>query len=134
MATGLLFEHFAMNVADPAATAAWYCRHLGMKVVRQGGGPTYMHFLADCSGRVVVEIYRSSTEAVPAYADQHPQILHLAFATTEVEADRQRLLAAGATPEGEITRTDAGDCLAMLRDPWGFALQLCQRARPMVEG
>ncbi|MFA6108916.1 MAG: VOC family protein [Candidatus Latescibacterota bacterium] len=132
MAAGLLFEHFAMNVADPAATAAWYCRHLGMKVVRQGEGPTYMHFLADCSARVVVEIYRSATEPVPAYAGQHPQILHLAFATTEVEVDRQRLLAAGATAEGEITLTEAGDRLAMLRDPWGFALQLCQRTRPMV--
>lgn len=132
MAIGLAFEHFAMNVADPVATAAWYCRHLGMRVVRQGEGPTHMHFLADRSDRVVVEIYRSSTEPVPAYAKQHPQILHLAFATTEVEADRQRLLAAGATPEGEITRTDAGDHLAMLRDPWGFALQLCQRVQPMA--
>ena len=132
MSAARQFEHFAMNVADPVAVSAWYCRHLGMRVTRQGGAPTHMHFLADCSGRVVVELYRSASEPVPPYATQHPQILHLAFATDDAAADQQRLIAAGATAEGDLTVTDAGDRLVMLRDPWGFALQLCQRVAPMV--
>ena len=45
---------------------------------------------------------------------------------------RDRLIAVGATPVGEITENAAGDRFAMLRDPWGLALQLAQRARPLV--
>lgn len=45
---------------------------------------------------------------------------------------RARLIAAGATPAGEIVVTPAGDELAMLRDPWGIPLQLVRRAEPMI--
>jgi hypothetical protein len=31
-----------------------------------------------------------------------------------------------------VNVTPAGDHMAMLRDPWGLALQLCQRAESMV--
>ena len=31
----LNLEHFACNVSDPAAMAAWYVEHLGMQVVRR---------------------------------------------------------------------------------------------------
>ncbi len=126
------FEHFAINVSDPPAVAAWYVQHLAMQVVRRGEAPTHMHFLADRTGRVVVEIYCSAAEPVPDYARQHPQTLHFAFASDELDADRQRLLAAGASSTGDVTVTDAGDRLAMLRDPWGLALQLCQRVTPMA--
>jgi len=128
----LKFEHFAINVADPAAVAGWYCEHLGMQVVRQGGAPAHVRFMADATGRMVMEIYNNPPDLVPDYPGQHPQVLHLAFAVADVEAERRRLLDAGATPVGEIGTTAAGDRLAMLRDPWGFALQLTQRAEPMV--
>ena len=61
-----------------------------------------------------------------------PLILHLAVAVDEVAAERDRLIAAGAVPEGEIVITDDGDELAMLRDPWGFPLQLANRRQPMI--
>jgi glyoxylase I family protein len=128
----LLFEHVAVNVADPVAVAAWYCEHLGMRVVRQGEAPVHMHFLADAGGRVVLEIYCSPPALVPDYTAQDPQVLHLAFAAADVAAARQRLLTAGATAFSGITTTAAGDLLAMLRDPWGLALQLTQRASRMV--
>ena len=50
----------------------------------------------------------------------------------DVAAARRTLLAAGATPVGEITVTPDGDELAMLRDPWGFAVQLARRGTPMA--
>ncbi|MEW6751837.1 MAG: VOC family protein [Candidatus Latescibacterota bacterium] len=126
------FEHFAINVADPVAVAEWYCHHLGMKVVRRGEAPMHMRFLADATGRVVVEIYHSASDPVPDYAAQPPLVLHFAFDTDDLDAQRQRLLGAGATPAGEVSTTPAGDRLAMLRDPWGLALQLCQRVTPMA--
>ena len=72
------------------------------------------------------------SDAAPDYARQDPLMLHVAFVSDDVAADRDRLIAAGATTVGEIAHTPAGDTLAMLRDPWGPAIQLCQRAKPMV--
>jgi uncharacterized glyoxalase superfamily protein PhnB len=59
-------------------------------------------------------------------------VLHLAFISEDMQADRNRLLAAGATAVGDIAVTPAGDHLAMVRDPWGFCIQLAQRAEPMI--
>ena len=124
-------EHVALLVADPVAVARWYEEHLGMRVVREGDAPGNARFLADDAGESVLEIYRG-TPPLPAYASMDPLVLHVAFAADDVGATRARLIAAGATPVGEVVVTPAGDEFAMLRDPWGLALQLARRARPLV--
>lgn len=128
----LKFEHFAINVADPVAVAAWYVEHLDMQVVRQAEGPVFMHFLADSTGRVMMEIYTNPPDLVPDYAAQDPQVLHMAFACEDMEGTIARLTAAGAEHVGGPGKTPAGDMLAMVRDPWGFSIQLTQRAQAMV--
>lgn len=127
----LKLEHFALNVAEPVAMADWYCKNLGMRVVLKGEGPVHMHFLADATGRVVLEIYANPPELVPDYPAMNPLVLHLAFATADIRTAHQRLVAAGATPLGEIGANPAGDQLAFLRDPWGLTVQLVQRVRSM---
>lgn len=124
-------EHVALLVADPVAVARWYEEHLGMRVVRAGEAPGHARFLADEAGASVLEIY-AGTEPVPEYAAMDPQLLHVAFATADVEATRARLIQAGAVPVGDVVVTPTGDRFAMLRDPWGLALQLAGRARPLV--
>ena len=126
------FAHFAINVDDPPAVAAWYVDHLGMKVVRSAGPPAYMHFLADVTDRVVIELYNNPPDLIPDYTAQDPQVLHIAFAVEDIDATIARLAAAGATKVGGPGQTPFGAPLAMLRDPWGFAIQLTQRAEPMV--
>jgi catechol 2,3-dioxygenase-like lactoylglutathione lyase family enzyme len=123
-------EHVALNVADPVATAAWYCAYLGLSVARHIPVPAQTYFLHDGAGSII-EIYRNPPDQVPAYAAMDPLILHLAFTTTTASADLARLLAAGATLVSDATVAD-GSRLLMLRDPWGLALQLCQRATPLV--
>ncbi|NKB67315.1 MAG: VOC family protein [Candidatus Latescibacteria bacterium] len=125
-------EHVAVIVADAEAVADWYCRHLQMRVVRQGPAPARMHFLADSSGRVVLEIYHMPADQVPDYGAMHPLVLHLAFATGDAAGTHQRLVEAGATALGGVGANDTGDVMAMLRDPWGLAIQLCQRLEPMA--
>lgn len=127
-------EHVALNVPDPVAMADWYVRHLGMRVVRAVDGPTRTHFIADDSGRTVLELYHQSKAPIPDYFAQDPFVLHIAFLAENVEATRQRLIAAGAKSAGEATPTPAGDILAFLHDPWGVAVQLVQRAEPLVKG
>lgn len=125
-------EHVAFQVHDPAAMAEWYAAHLGFTVTRRVEASPFTQFLADDSGTVMIEIYRQPHIRVPDYREADPLLLHLALVTADIQADRNRLLAAGATAAGDIQETPVGDRLAMLRDPWGFTLQLVQRATPMV--
>jgi len=126
------YEHTALNVADPVAAADWYVHNLGMSIVRRAGPPTHMRFLADATGRVVLEIYNNPQAPTPDYPNTDPRSLHIAFAVNDIAGERQRLIAAGAAPFDEITKTPAGDLVVMLRDPWGMPLQLVQRVEPMA--
>lgn len=124
-------EHFALNVQDPTAMAAWYVEHLGLKVVKQQTEPPYMTFLADDSDRIMIEIYRNPADEVPAYREMNPLLVHLAFVSEDPTKDKERLVKAGAS-EVSDQRLQDGSHLVMLRDPWGLALQLCKRGKPML--
>lgn len=124
-------EHVAFLVEDPASMAHWYEEHLGLQTVRSSGPPGDARFLADGEGESVLEIYRG-TLPTPDYRSMDPSLLHVAFATGDVPGTRARLLAAGATPVGEVSVLDSGDEMAMLRDPWGLAIQLARRRQPLV--
>ena len=125
-------EHVAWQVPDPVALADWYVEHLGMRVKRSTDGPVYARFLADDGDAVMIEVYNNPRVSVPDYRAIDPLMLHVAFRVEDVGATRERLIAAGATPEGDVVVSDAGDHLAMLRDPWGLALQLVRRRDPMI--
>jgi len=122
-------EHIAFNVADPVAVAAWYCTHCGFRVVHHVPRPAQTHFLAD-SGSTVIEIYCNPPDQVPDYRAMNPLLFHLALFSDDPEADAARLTAAGAETVEEV-RLDDGSLLIMMRDPWGLALQLCRRAKPL---
>ncbi len=124
-------EHVAFQVADPAAMADWYVKHLGFSVRRSSDDPVVVRFLADASGAVMLEVYRNPKVPVPDYPSMAPALLHVAFVCNDLPAAIARLTAAGALlvagPE-----TLGEDELAMLRDPWGLALQLAKRKRAML--
>ncbi len=124
-------EHVAYPVRDPVAVAAWYVAHCGLRIIRESGPPTMTHFLSDGAGGVI-EIYNNPRVDVPDYSAIDPLLLHIAFVADDLPAERDRLLAAGCTEAEEVTTTSAGDMLVMLRDPWGFPLQLTHRRRAMI--
>lgn len=124
-------EHIALQVEDPAATAAWWIEHLDCTMRRDAGGPTGMCFIADESGELLIELYHNPDHPVPDYHNQSPLLFHVAFAVPDMQAAHERLAAAGAT-EADVARdTPAGDRLWMHRDPWGVPIQLCQRAEAL---
>ncbi len=124
-------EHIAYNVSDPVAIADWYCKNLGFTVVKHIPGPHEVHFLADEDKSMIIEMYHNPPEQVPDYASMDPLILHVAFYSENPDADCKKLEEAGATLVGH-THLDDGSHLAMLRDPWGFSIQLCKRGTPLV--
>lgn len=123
-------EHVAINVHEPAALAQWLADNFGLKIVAAATASPYAHFLADGHGSMI-ELYANPNGPIPDYPALNPFTLHFAFTSSDIEADRARLLAAGATPAGEITLTAANDKLCFLRSPWGEPLQLVQRVKPM---
>ncbi len=124
-------EHIALNVDDPEAMAAWYGEHLGLRILRKVGGEANIHFLIDGADRVVLEIFCHPDSPRTYYNDLHPQQLHVAFAVDDIEAVKQRFLAAGATLDGDVHVMPTGDLLLFLRDPWGLTLQLAKRKKPL---
>lgn len=120
-------EHAAWQHPEPVAAAAWYGQHLGFTIARKLDHPPHTHFLADASGRVVIEIYHNPKAPLPDYPALDPLVLHLAFTVANPVSARDQLLAAGATLADDLQTLPNGDRLIMLRDPWGFPLQLVSR-------
>ena len=125
-------EHIAFQVSDPVAMAQWYVEHLGCTVARRGGEPAFIHFLKDASGQAMIEIYRNPRVGVPDYRSMDPMLVHIAFHSGDPLADRDRLLAAGASIAEDHVVTPAGDEMLILRDPWHLPVQLVKRATPML--
>ena len=125
-------EHVALQVSDPVAMAQWYVEHLGCSIARSTGEPAFIHFLKDGSGQSMLEIYRNPRVAVPDYRSMDVMLVHVAFYSDDPRADRDRLVAAGATIAEDHIVTPAGDEMLILRDPWDLQLQLVKRAAPML--
>lgn len=125
----MTFEHFALNVPDARAMARWYVEHLGFKVARHREDSPYTHFLADDTGRIVVELYTNISATITDFSRAHPLSFHFAVTTRAARAERARLEKAGATFFVEDAPPD-GSVLIMMRDPWGVPLQLCERNQP----
>jgi glyoxylase I family protein len=125
-------EHIALQVKDPLAVVDWYVRNLGFRVVRAAGGPAQTHFLADAAGQVVLELYSNPAAPIPDYFAMNPLILHLAFAVENVAAAQEMLVKAGASISSPPETLASGDELAMLRDPFGLAIQLACRKSPLL--
>jgi glyoxylase I family protein len=125
-------EHVALQVPDPVALARWYHEQLGLTIKRSQSESPFGQFLADDGDAVMLEFYNNPKAVVPDYRVIDPLALHLAFWADDVAGTRARLMAAGATPEGEVVETPAGDRLAMLRDPWGIPIQFVNRVSRMI--
>jgi uncharacterized glyoxalase superfamily protein PhnB len=125
-------EHVAWQVQDPPAVAAWYGTQFGFTIARKLDIGPRTHFLADADKRIVVEIYNNPKAPQPDYAAMDPLLLHLAFSVDDPEAECELLLQAGATMADPLQTLANGDRVLMLRDPWGFAIQLVKRAVPLI--
>ena len=60
------------------------------------------------------------------------QVLYEETTGTLLSGDLFTQLGRTPTTEGDIVATNSGYHLAMLRDPWGLAVQLVHRAEPMI--
>ena len=109
----------------------WYRDHMGMEIATRVDGPPYTHFLRDSGGTMMLEVYNNPVDQVPEYSQMDPLILHVAFVCKDPVAKSSELVAAGAVFVSEARLAD-GSLLLTLRDPWGLAIQLCRRGKPLL--
>ncbi len=128
---GTRIEHLAFNVADPVAMADWYIKNLGFIAVHRFGPPAYGQFLADAERRSMLELYHKAEVPLPEFGNIHEMALHLALAVDDVDELHSTLVNAGATPVSGPETIPSGDRMAIVRDPWGIAVQLCCRTDSM---
>ena len=100
------FEHFAINVPDTRATVRWYQDNLGLRIARTRAEDPYTTFLADDTGRIIIELYSNTKATYPDWPTMHPLNFHIAFVSEDPIADAKRLVAAGGTPFSEETMPD----------------------------
>ncbi|MCP4977305.1 MAG: VOC family protein [Maribacter sp.] len=124
----MVFEHFALNVSNIDEVVKWYVGNLGLSIVEEQKEAPFMTFLADSSGRVIMELYCRPDEHIANFKNQHPLTFHVAFVSENAEKEKNRLIDKGASLVEEVEKED-GSHLIMLRDPWGMPLQLCQRTQ-----
>lgn len=124
-------EHVALNVPNVHEVVKFFVDNLGMRVVLSLDTPPYMNFIADEAGSML-ELYSNPAAPMPDYPNIHPLNLHVAFTSPDIEADRARLIAAGAEPVGEITLSPLGDKLAFFRGADSIPFQLLQRQKPLI--
>jgi catechol 2,3-dioxygenase-like lactoylglutathione lyase family enzyme len=123
------FAHTGLNVADMEAAAAWYVENLNLIVARKVEGTAI--FLADPTGRVVLELYSNPAAPVLDFPEVHFLTLHLAFLAEDPQAAADKLIAAGARIAEVFKVTPAGDKMIMLQDPFGLSIQFIRRFEPM---
>lgn len=126
------FEHFALNIADPVKFVNWYTSNCSMKILKSMNVKPFTHFLADSTGRSIVEIYSNSEARIPDYTNNHYLEFHFAFKVEDVSVMKDKLLSAGAKLLDEI-KLENGTHIVTLRDPFGIPIQLCKRVPPLVK-
>lgn len=116
-------EHIGFNVAEPQKVMDWWCANLGFT-------QTHPAFVVDSTGQMAIEFYRNDATPIPDYTAISPLTLHIAFLSEDVDADAARLVAAGATLLETVHKP--GFDMAMLRDPFGLAIQFVTRGTPIL--
>ena len=116
-------EHIGFNVAEPQKVMDWWCANLGFT-------QTHLAFVVDSTGQMAIEFYRNDAAPIPDYTTISPLTLHIAFLSEDVDADAARLVAAGATLLETVHKP--GFDMAMLRDPFGLAIQFVTRGTPIL--
>ncbi len=123
------FAHVGLNIRHFDEIVSWYVKNLACTVVRKPGDK--VAFLADPSGRVIIEFYDNPEAPVLPFQDTHFLTLHLAFLVEDPKSVSERLVKEGAVVYDPYKITPAGDQMVMLQDPWGIAVQLIKRAEAM---
>lgn len=128
-------EHIGVEVSDPIAMSKWYRDNLGFKIIFSSeGDPSSnpMVFISDETGETILEFFHNPARRPLCELLSDPSQFHIALMSADPEADKARLVKAGAEYLGSMPTPHEGETLLSLRDPFGNMIQLVKRGKITV--
>lgn len=121
-------EHIGLVVKDSEAMARWYQEALGFNVLNSFETENgHVAFIQCSQTGLIFELISDRTLACVENALSHPLQLHIAFKSSNIEADKNRLLELGAEFMTDCATADPDATVLIVKDPWGNYIQLAQR-------
>jgi uncharacterized glyoxalase superfamily protein PhnB len=119
-------EHIGFVIANPCGAADWYAKNLGFAILRKADNNS-VAFIQEPHGGLIFELI-GNPEIHPIDKDlTHPLQVHIAFKSTDIEADIRRLTDAGASFVMDCKTDDPKATVCILKDPFGLYIQLARR-------
>jgi len=119
-------EHVGLCAGDPKALADWYVRILGFRIARSLEEHNTYFIRAHDGGMLEIYPAKHSTDPVD---NVHRGLRHIAISAIDLDAEIDRLRAAGITVPADTIVTTSDMKLAFFRDPEGNLLHLVERAK-----
>jgi catechol 2,3-dioxygenase-like lactoylglutathione lyase family enzyme len=126
----MVVEHIGVEVSDPFAMSKWYVKNLGFKIIFSSEGDSSsnpMAFISDESGDTILEFFHDPSRQPLCELLKAPAQFHIALSSADPQADKERLVKAGAEYLGSMDTSHKGETLLALRDPFGNMVQLVKR-------
>lgn len=121
--------HTRLRVNDLEQSVKFYEQALGLIATRRHTSPrgAQLVFLATPNSDEEIELCQMPAGAVPVVVQ--PDLMHLAFAVTDLMAFAAALKVKGYVLSDGPTRTSSGSIIAFIDAPEGYEIELIQRAR-----
>jgi catechol 2,3-dioxygenase-like lactoylglutathione lyase family enzyme len=127
-------EHIGICVSAPVSMGVWYRDHLGFKIVLSAGDDMDgVSFVADGEGKTILELGRLPEGPPLDGRSLQPLQLHIALECKDPSAEAERLIRAGAERIGESPRNSYRGEKILIRDPWGYTIQLVNRKKKLQD-
>ena len=126
-------EHVGICVAAPISMGNWYRDNLDFSILWQSGNDVEgVSFISDNDGTVLELGKLAEGPPLDAYSLK-PLQLHIAIECDNPTTEAERLVSVGATLIGESPRNSYKGEKVLVRDPWGYVIQLLNRATKLEE-
>ena len=121
-------EHIGLCVAAPITMGNWYRDHLGFRILWCAGDDNEgVSFITDSADKTVLELGKLREGPPLDPLALLPLQLHLGIECDDPVAEAERLISVGAELIGESPRNSYQGEKILVRDPWGFVIQLLNR-------
>ncbi len=106
----------------------WYRDNLGFRIIRSAGDDTDgVSFVIDGESNTILELGKLPEGPPLDGRSLLPLQLHIAIECEDPAAEVERLIKAGAELVGESPRNKYKGEKILIRDPWGYTIQLVNR-------
>ena len=121
-------EHIGLVVKDSRAMARWYEAALCFVILKSADTTNGHVAFIKCSRTGLIFELITDRNLLPIEGTlTHPLQLHIAFKSTDIAADRDRLTSLGAVFVMDCPTVDPDARVLIIKDPWGNFIQLSQR-------